>query len=458
MRNEWKNIDETTRNRLEEALDQREMNFKGYSQEWFEDGQIDEVAFCENFLQRMPLKCINGIFFSYDGMLPDSEVEKEIYRMVKPVLTKGISKKVKQLLEVLKLEAYSEELPVQMDRIHVNNGTYFLNGDFTEKKEFCLNRLPVNYEMKEAKPERWLQFLSELLEEDDIPTLQEYMGYCLIPSNKAQKLLIILGKGGEGKSRIGLVMRKILGTNMNVSSIQKVEHNRFARADLEYRLLMVDDDMKLEALKDTNYIKTIVTLEDKMDLERKSKQSVQGNLYVRFLCFGNGSLSALHDRSYGFYRRQIILTVKDVPPDRVDDPYLIEKLQREADDIFLWCLEGLKRLLKNKYRFTISERAKKNLHEAMESGNNIIAFMQSSGYIRLEENTTATSKNLYQAYGRWCEDNTEKPMSAKSFSGYLKENEKKYHIHYSTNIPSDNGKNARGFQGIHTQIRIDNYR
>lgn len=458
MRNEWKNIDETTRNRLEEALDQREMNFKGYSQEWFEDGQIDEVAFCENFLQRMPLKCINGIFFSYDGMLPDSEVEKEIYRMVKPVLTKGISKKVKQLLEVLKLEAYSEELPVQMDRIHVNNGTYFLNGDFTEKKEFCLNRLPVNYEMKEAKTERWLQFLSELLEEDDIPTLQEYMGYCLIPSNKAQKLLIILGKGGEGKSRIGLVMRKILGTNMNVSNIQKVEHNRFARADLEYRLLMVDDDMKLEALKDTNYIKTIVTLEDKMDLERKSKQSVQGNLYVRFLCFGNGSLSALHDRSYGFYRRQIILTVKDVPPDRVDDPYLIEKLQREADDIFLWCLEGLKRLLKNKYRFTISERAKKNLHEAMESGNNIIAFMQSSGYIRLEENTTATSKNLYQAYGRWCEDNTEKPMSAKSFSGYLKENEKKYHIHYSTNIPSDNGKNARGFQGIHTQIRIDSYR
>lgn len=63
MRNEWKNIDETTRNRLEEALDQREMNFKGYSQEWFEDGQIDEVAFCENFLQRMPLN-VSTVSFS----------------------------------------------------------------------------------------------------------------------------------------------------------------------------------------------------------------------------------------------------------------------------------------------------------------------------------------------------------------------------------------------------------
>ena len=50
------------------------------------------------------------------------------------------------------------------------------------------------------------------------------------------------------------------------------------------------------------------------------------------------------------------------------------------------------------------------------------------------------------------------PVSYTHLSGYLKENEKKYHIHYSTNIPSDNGKNARGFQGIHTQIRIDNYR
>lgn len=185
-------------------MNQREMNFKEYSQEWFEDGQIDEVAFCENFLQRMPLKCINGIFFSYDGMLPDSEVEKEIYRMVKPVLTKGISKKVKQLLEVLKLEAYSEELPVQMDRIHVNNGTYFLNGDFTEKKEFCLNRLPVKYEMKETKPERWLKFLSELLEEDDIPTLQEYIPCLALPEEEEQRFIGVWGQRHKGSRYVSV--------------------------------------------------------------------------------------------------------------------------------------------------------------------------------------------------------------------------------------------------------------
>lgn len=248
--------------------------------DWFDEGQINEIAFCEYFLKKNRLKCINGKFFGLDGMLSDSDVEKEIYQMIRSVVTKGVSKKVKQLLEVLRLEAYSEELPIQMDRIHVKNGTYFLDGRFTEKKEFCLNRLPVSYTERCSYPKMWLQFLSDLLEADDIPTLQEYMGYCLIPSNKAQKLLLMLGKGGEGKSRIGLIMRSILGVNMNMSSIQKVEHNRFARADLEHRLLMVDDDMKMEALKDTNYIKFIVTLEDKMDLERKSQQSVWSSVKI----------------------------------------------------------------------------------------------------------------------------------------------------------------------------------
>ena len=48
---------------------------------------------------------------------------------------------------------------------------------------------------------------------------------------------------------------------------------------------MLDDDMKLEALPQTNNIKSIVTLEDKTDLERKGKQSEQGYLCVRFICF-----------------------------------------------------------------------------------------------------------------------------------------------------------------------------
>lgn len=148
-----------------------------------------------------------------------------------------------------------------------------------------MNRLPIAYVPEAPAPTRWLQFLNELLYEEDIPALQEYIGYCLLPVTKAQKMLLMVGKGGEGKSRIGLILRELFGSSMYTGSLQKVETNRFARADLEYKLLLVDDDMKTEALPQTNNIKTLVTLEDKIDIERKGQQSVQGTLYVRFACF-----------------------------------------------------------------------------------------------------------------------------------------------------------------------------
>lgn len=69
----------------------------------------------------------------------------------------------------------------------------------------------MKYDPKAATPDRWLTFLHELLDEADIPTLQEYLGYCLIPSTKGQKMMLIVGKGGEGKSRIGLVLKRLMG-------------------------------------------------------------------------------------------------------------------------------------------------------------------------------------------------------------------------------------------------------
>lgn len=309
--------------------------------DWFDGKHINEILFCQEFLKTHPMRCIGGTLFTVDGPVESEElVKRQIIDMVQSCVTTNLSKRASSLLESLKIQAYSEPLPVELDRIHCANGIYFLDGHFEPKKVFCNNRLSVSYNPAAPKPLRWLQFLSELLEEDDILTLQEYLGYCLIPSTKGQKMLMLIGRGGEGKSRIGLILNAMFHSAMNVGNIQKVETNRFARADLEHRLLMVDDDMDMNALPKTNYIKSIVTAEAKMDLERKGIQSYQGQLYVRFLCFGNGSLTSLYDHSDGFYRRQLILTTKERPAGRKDDPFLVEKMLDELEGIFLWCLEG----------------------------------------------------------------------------------------------------------------------
>ena len=75
--------------------------------------------------------------------------------------------------------------------------------------------------------------------------------------------MVIKGNGGEGKSQIGAVLGALLGSNMKDGSIGKISENRFARADLEHILLCVDDDMRMEALRQTNYVKSIVTAKAK---------------------------------------------------------------------------------------------------------------------------------------------------------------------------------------------------
>ena len=423
--------------------------------QWLMGDKINEVAFCEAFLEQHPMICIHGIFFTADGRVTDeNKLKREILSWISPYVFRGIPNKLTNLLDTMRVLAYSEPLPNYMDRIFLANGTYYLSGEFEEEKAFCVNRLPVAYNPNAPQPAQWLEFLNQLLHPEDILTLQEYMGYCLIPSTKAQQMLFLVGKGGEGKSRVGLVMRALLGDNMGNGSIQKVELSPFARADLEHLLVMVDDDMKLEALPQTNYIKTIVTAEQPLDLEKKGKQSYQGWLYSRFLVFGNGVMKSLYDRSEGFFRRQLILSVKERDQNRQDDPFLGEKLCREAEGILLWALEGLRRLVDQNFHFTVSERTLSNRENAIRDGNNIVEFLESEGYFRFKADAGITSKDFYAIYEEWCQDNAEKALVAKSFSSYLIQHQKEYNLEYSNSVRNQQNRRVWGFWGIEPLIKV----
>lgn len=451
MRENWTNIPQ-------EKLDEFEETMEDFGQpadpDWFDGKRIDEIAFCSYLLKKHPLKYIHDKFYDVNGPAGEDSLKGEILTMISPYIKMNVARNVEKYLNALKLMALSEELPIEKDRIHLHNGTYLLDERrFTTDKTFCNNRLPVSYRPDAASPDTWLWFVHELLYPEDVPTLQEFIGYCLIPSNSAQKMFLLIGNGGEGKSRLGKVLRALLGDNMTVSDLRKLATNQFARADQEHMLLMLDDDMRTEAMPDTNVLKAIVTLEGKMDLERKGKQSVQGDLYCRLMGLGNGSLTALYDKSDGFYRRQLVLQTRDRDENRVDDYTLGDRLAAEAEGILLWALEGLHRLRGNGYHFTESERAKRNLEEIRREDNNVISFLESEGYIRFEQGTHATSRELFEAYRRWCRDNVEKPLAERTFTGYLKRNESKLGISHTQNIRTQDGKTARGYYGIHVLVR-----
>ncbi len=405
-------------------------------------------------MQENKLLYTENAFFTIEGrMTDDTPLKTAIFRLIEPYAVRSVPKKIANIIELLKITAYVDDFPPQEDRIHLKNGTLFLDGRFCEdKNEIVRSRLPVNYLPDAPKPVLWLQFLHELLHKEDILTLQEFFGYCLIPTNKAQRMLIIKGNGGEGKTQVGAVAHKLFGTSAKDGSVGKVSENQFARADLEHIHLLIDDDMRMEALKQTNYVKSLVTAQGKMDLERKRMQSYQGWMYARLMAFSNGDLQSLYDRSDGFYRRQLILTAKEKSPDRKDDPDLAQAMCGELEGIFCWAYEGLKRLMANGFRFTESPRSVASREVLKQDANNAILFMEASDYIALDGKTTLGSKELYAVYTLWCSENGFTPLKQRSFSDYLVSNQKKYGILHSNDIYNANGRRVWGFTGIRPLI------
>ena len=126
--------------------------------------------------------------------------------------------------------------------------------------------------------------------------------------------------------------------------------------------------------------------------------------------------------------------MKDRDPARVDNPFLIEELSEERPGILLWMLEGVHRLLANRYQFTISERSIQNLEAAMADSDNLTQFMQATAYVRFKPDTEERSTYLYRAYTKWCEDNLESPVPQKKFSQFLLKNAGKYGLTFSKHI------------------------
>ena len=238
---------------------------------WLSDEmKINEPLFCESFCQSRELKCIDGILYSVDGAESQDKIAAEISEMlIENGITMGIAKRSKSLLEALKLYCHSAPIKPNESEIHVLNGVVKVDGGYGEpptfipEKKFCVNRLNISYdpEIWEHRyyPEHFQTFLLQLLDLEDILTLQEYLGYCLIPSTRAQTALFIIGNGGEGKSRIGVAMNAIFGSAMLSGNFQRVEDDKFFRYNLINKLLMNDDDMQMTALKSTGYIKNIIT-------------------------------------------------------------------------------------------------------------------------------------------------------------------------------------------------------
>ena len=306
--------------------------------------------------------------------------------------------------------------------INLKNGLYNLQEDKLVEHTpdyYSTVQLNASYDPKAQCP-RFKQYLKEVLDADQIPLIQEMLGYFLVPITRAQKCFVIVGEGGAGKSQLLLVLNQVLLGSENVSNVSwQALNERFKTAELFGKLANIFADLPTKNIDDNGIFKALVG-EDYLTVEKKNKNPFSFQSKARLLFSCNTIPRNLGDKSEGFYRRLILIRFDHAVPEDIKDPNLLEKLRNEADGIFLFALEGLRRLIGNNYKFSVTERNNRELDQYREESDNVLSFVGEC--CELGEGFDYGSTELYNAYKGFCDDSGVKPYSQKNFVKQLMAN------------------------------------
>lgn len=282
-------------------------------------------------------------------------------------------------------------------------------------------QLPVEYDPT-IRPGRFRRFLEEVLpSQEDQDLLFEWFGYCLLPTTKYQKALLLIGEGSNGKSKILDVLTALLGhENTTAVSLLELTADRFAPAQIIDKLANLCADLAdKNAVEDSGTFKKLVA-GDAMMAQRKYGDPFSFRPTCR-LVFSANSFPRSRDTTYGYWRRWLLLPFPVKIPVERQDPHLSEKLTspEELSGVLNLALDGLRRL-EARGHFPETASMRQALHEYQAQADSIVAFLDPEEERCVFQPDAEVGKEaLYQAYSEWCENAGRAAVSRTKFNRHL---------------------------------------
>ena len=415
--------------------------------------KINDGVFARLYMTLNKMVFANGAFYSPEGMQSVGLVQNEILESISERLTVNIASNTKKVVDALKITAFNDNFDfADKMLIPFANGDMELNGSrqwtFTlDGKQPVPYRLPVNF-IPLAEPRQTPYFnkwLNDLFTPEDIVTLQEYIGYCLLPTTRGQKCLLLIGDGGIGKSVISDILTSIFGKSLTApNDTQQFLADKFKLAELENQLVFYEDDLSDKHLEETGVFKKLITNQTYLTADRKNEQPFKFKPYCRFIMCGNDMLASKYDKTDGFYRRLLPIRVKPKDAKRKNIPDMGARVGREAEGIIQWALVGLKRRMDNNWQFTVSDRSEQYLNGYKAMSDHFPDFVEDA--FVMGEDKTFTITELLSSYKTWCRRNAITPCSDRVVTRWFANNSEKYGLESTNNIRID-GTRFRGYSG-----------
>lgn len=431
---------------------------------------LDQLKFCRIWYNRFSYIYNGGI------LTPHGTIDGDVFKsqIVQMLFNIGLETKnmdsladhiYKTYIFAYKIDAYENPY-----KIPFANGDLYLNEDckgFTFY-EGQLSAVPYRFKydfvnidnVEEPDFPNFKMWRDELFEEEDVYTLQQMLGYLLIPSNKAQEAFFIIGKGGTGKSILtDCIIPEMLGDATSPVSIGQFFNDKFQVGTSEGKLCMVDDDIGEAKLsyEDSGRFKNFVTART-IKVEHKYCSPTKITNSAKIVCAGNHMINS-DDKTDGFTRRLHPIYVKSRVIEKVDT-LLPDKIAGEIQNIVLWALEGLLFMMQNDCKPYWSDNTEQKFRYYAEGQKWEEQFIQDC--FCYKENTSTYSSDIRDALVEWMKDNSEvcgEGTLTQKFGAVTKwlkdEGADKLGYTYKRGMKKGNSYNARGYINMSPKVAIN---
>ncbi len=291
------------------------------------------------------------------------------------------------------------------------------------KEDYKFQKLSYSKKMFDdyLEPKQFLNFLDDILEwskdKDSIKDfLQEFIGWLFVASTKFEKALLIYWTGANWKWVLFNIIKWILWTD-NYSSIWLHEINKDQYLyNLIGRLANIDSDMQQNTQLDTGVIKKLISWES-ISAKKMYKNPIEFLPYCRILIATN-ELPYLKTIDNSIRRRFVFLNLKQSFIGK-EDFNLLNKILEEKNNIFVWAIDWLKRLLK-RWFFIVPQELDQELNEFIKENDTIELFFEDGSVIK-NSDSKIYYKDIYFLYRIFCNECWYKALSQRNFNKRLKD-------------------------------------
>ena len=368
-----------------------------------------------------------GSYYNWDGTkyteLDKEIIEIDITKFIEPSeLREDFSKSILSSVEMLYRSSVSIPAGIEENTfirgpqgkrfISCKNGIIDLN-KFIEGSDDCLlghtphfftvSSLPYEYNPG-AKSEVLHKYLNKSLPDQQAQDfLQEWAGYNLTHDTKLETIVILQGKGKNGKSVYAIILKMLLGDG-NFSAVAPEDFGK------DSKLLMllgkranICDDTNENVKINFGTLKLVVSGSD-VSVERKYKTAITFAPTAKHTMIGNQYM-VVSDRSDGTIRRIFPIHFGTQIPKHERDLRLIDRRfwydSKEIEGVLYWALLGLRRLSKNNMEWTKVDASEKIKQEIKEESQPEIGFFKQCLEQTKNDDHKIGCKQLHDTYIKW---------------------------------------------------------